>query len=136
MMVGGPLLGAVVIAVMGRRISRKGAGVVSMLSTGLGAGVSLLAGYEVLMNGATTYVELGAWVELGVVEIRSGMQVDGVSAPMCLVVLNVSMLVQMYAIGYMEGDRNGVRIHMYMSMIVTAMMVLVTADSYMGMIVG
>jgi NADH-quinone oxidoreductase subunit L len=58
-----------------------------------------------------------------------GLRIDGLSAIMLVVVTSVSLLVQFYSQGYMEGDTGYSRYYMWMSLFTAAMLGLVMLDS-------
>jgi NADH-quinone oxidoreductase subunit L len=58
-----------------------------------------------------------------------GVRIDGLSAIMLVVVTSVSLLVQFYSQGYMEGDTGYSRYYMWMSLFTAAMLGLVMVDS-------
>ncbi len=58
-----------------------------------------------------------------------GLRIDGLSAIMLVVVTSVSLLVQVYSQGYMEGDTGYSRYFMWMSLFTAAMLGLVIVDS-------
>ena len=58
-----------------------------------------------------------------------GLRIDGLSAVMLVVVTSVSLLVQIYSQGYMEGDTGYSRYFMWMSLFTAAMLGLVIVDS-------
>ena len=58
-----------------------------------------------------------------------GLRIDGLSAIMLVVVTSVSLLVQVYSQGYMEGDTGYSRYFTWMSLFTAAMLGLVIVDS-------
>lgn len=64
------------------------------------------------------------------------MQLDKMSTIMAMVVLNVSMIIQVYSIGYMKGDAHITRFMTYIVIFTTLMSVLVTADNYGQLFIG
>jgi len=61
--------------------------------------------------------------------IELGLRIDGLSAIMLVVVTSVSLLVQVYSQGYMEGDTGYARYYMWMSLFTAAMLGLLMVDS-------
>jgi NADH-quinone oxidoreductase subunit L len=61
--------------------------------------------------------------------IDVGLRIDGLSAIMLVVVTSVSLLVQIYSQGYMEGDTGYSRYFSWMSLFTAAMLGLVMMDS-------
>ncbi|HEY8173518.1 MAG TPA: proton-conducting transporter membrane subunit, partial [Dehalococcoidia bacterium] len=62
-------------------------------------------------------------------EVRISLNIDGLSAIMLVVVTSVSLLVQIYSQGYMEGDGGYSRYFAWMSLFTAAMIGLVLFDS-------
>ncbi len=62
-------------------------------------------------------------------DITLGLRIDGLSAIMLVVVTSVSLLVQIYSQGYMEGDGGYSRYFAYMSLFTAAMLGLVIVNS-------
>ncbi len=69
------------------------------------------------------------WMTVGGLPIRMGYYVDQLTAMMLLVVTTVAMLVQIYSIGYMHGDKRYPRYFAYISLFSAAMLSLVIADN-------
>jgi NADH-quinone oxidoreductase subunit L len=62
-------------------------------------------------------------------QVDVGLRIDGLSAIMLVVVTSVSLLVQVYSQGYMDGDTGYSRYFMWMSLFTAAMLGLVMVDS-------
>jgi NADH-quinone oxidoreductase subunit L len=69
------------------------------------------------------------WAVVGGSEIRMGFVVDQLAAMMLVVVTVVTMLVQIYSVGYMHGDPRYSRFFAYLSLFGAAMLALVLADN-------
>jgi NADH-quinone oxidoreductase subunit L len=69
------------------------------------------------------------WLTFGPVEINLGLRVDGLTAIMLLVVTGVSLAVQFYSQGYMEGDQGYARYFAFMSLFTASMLGVVLADN-------
>ncbi|HEX5480778.1 MAG TPA: NADH-quinone oxidoreductase subunit L [Dehalococcoidia bacterium] len=61
--------------------------------------------------------------------ISVGLRIDGLSAMMLVVVTSISLFVQIYSQGYMEGDTGYSRYFSYMSLFTAAMLGLVIVNS-------
>ena len=69
--------------------------------------VALLLSIDVLssvIQGTELEFELRTWIDLGSFKIEIGLMVDPLTAIMLVVVTSVSLLVQIYSLGYMHGD--------------------------------
>jgi len=69
------------------------------------------------------------WVTIGGQPIRMGFVVDPLTAVMLVVVTVVTLLVEVYSIGYMHGDVRYPRFFAYLSLFSAAMLSLVIADN-------
>ena len=71
----------------------------------------------------------------GSLNVELGVRFDGLTAVMLVVVTGVSLLVQIYSTGYMDGDHGYRRYFMYMALFTTAMLGLVLADNLLMLFV-
>ena len=69
------------------------------------------------------------WLRVGALQVDVGLNVDGLTAIMLVVVTSVSFLVQVYSQGYMAGDGGYWRYFAYMSLFTASMLGLVLFDS-------
>jgi NADH-quinone oxidoreductase subunit L len=69
------------------------------------------------------------WLRVADLSISVGLNVDGLTAIMLVVVTSVSFLVQIYSQGYMSGDTGYWRYFAYMSLFTTSMLGLILFDS-------
>jgi NADH-quinone oxidoreductase subunit L len=69
------------------------------------------------------------WLEFGALEVAFGVNLDGLSSMMVVVVTSVSLLVHIYSTGYMHGDTGYYRYFAYLSLFTAAMLGLVLGSS-------
>jgi NADH-quinone oxidoreductase subunit L len=69
------------------------------------------------------------WLRIAELEVRVGLNIDGLAALMMVVVCGVSFSVQVYSQGYMAGDGGYYRYFAYMSLFTASMLGLVMFDS-------
>ena len=69
------------------------------------------------------------WLTVGGLQVDVGLNVDGLTAIMLVVVTSVSFLVQVYSQGYMAGDVGYWRYFAFMSLFTASMLGLVLFDS-------
>ena len=69
------------------------------------------------------------WLDVGGATIEMGLLVDPLTAVMLVVVTSVSLLVQIYSLGYMKGDASFSRYYAYMSLFTASMLGLVLASN-------
>ena len=67
---------------------------------------------------------------------QAGMRVDGLAAMMFLLVTFVSLMVQVYSLGYMDGDPRFTYFYMLLSLFTMAMLLLVISNNLMLLLVG
>jgi NADH-quinone oxidoreductase subunit L len=65
-----------------------------------------------------------------------GFQVDPLTAIMLIVVSSVSLLVQLYSVGYMYGDRGYARYFAAMALFTTSMLGVVLANNFLAIYIG
>jgi NADH-quinone oxidoreductase subunit L len=72
----------------------------------------------------------------GTIDARVSILVDPLSVLMLLVVTGVSMLIHLYSVAYMSGDRGYTRFFAYLNYFVFSMLLLVLAANFFLLIVG
>ena len=75
------------------------------------------------------------WISAGEFEFAVGILMDPLTAIMLVVVSGVSLMVQIYSMGYMHGDAGYARYFAYMSLFTCAMLGLVLANNLIQMFV-
>tara|TARA_Y100000996_G_scaffold414563_1_gene405827 strand:+ start:67 stop:1998 length:1932 start_codon:yes stop_codon:yes gene_type:complete len=73
------------------------------------------------------------WFSIGNLPVLFGYYVDFVSSSMLLVVTGVSLLVQIYSLGYMEGDKGLIRYYTYLSLFTSSMLGVVLSINILQM---
>jgi NADH-quinone oxidoreductase subunit L len=76
------------------------------------------------------------WIAVGGLHVSLGILLDPLSMTMCMFVTGVSMLIHLYSIGYMKGDRDFTKFFVYLNAFVFSMLVLVMADNLLVTFVG
>ena len=69
------------------------------------------------------------WMDIGVLQIKMGILMDSLTAIMLIVVSGVSLMIQLYSLGYMKHDASIARFFAYMSLFTCSMLGLVMADN-------
>ena len=101
---------------------------ITILGIALSFILSFLALMHVISNGAEAY-EPREWINFGSFSIEFGVILDQLTAIMLVVVSGISLLVQIYSIGYMKKDVSFVRYFAYMSLFTASMIGLVIASN-------
>lgn len=135
-----PLLPAIAFVIIGMvirpfgKLSAATAITMSFISFLLALGVA----WSVVNMGITVenpFVQRIPWMHIGSVQVDMGVLIDPLTAMMLVVVSTVSMLVQIYSVGYMEGDPGYGRFFSFLSLFAASMLGLVLAVNFLEMYV-
>lgn len=77
-----------------------------------------------------TLIDVGTW------HVTFGLLIDQLSVLFILLITGVGSLIHIYSIGYMAHDERRSRFFGYLNLFIAAMLLLVTADSYLLMFFG
>ena len=123
------------ILLLGKRLPGKGAPV-GILAVGIGWVISLGILANVIDGGASYHLG-GEWAPFATgLSIPIGITVDGLAAVLLVVVTTVSLLVQVYSVGYMRGDKRYVLFFAKLSLFTSGMLIVVLADNLLFLLVG
>jgi NADH-quinone oxidoreductase subunit L len=86
-------------------------------------------------HGESVGFEPHTWLSFGEFEVQLGVNLDGLTAMMLVVVTSVALLVQVYSTGYMHGDTGYARYYTYMALFTSAMLGLVLASSILQLFI-
>jgi NADH-quinone oxidoreductase subunit L len=105
--------------------------------TALVAGLvfALGAGWSFIQGGGN-YEHSIEWFTIGPLHVELGYFVDGLTAVMLVVVTSVSLMVHIYSLGYMHGDKRYTWFYFVLSLFTAAMLVVVLADNLFLLLVG
>ena len=131
-----PMLGAIFAGFFGRLVGARASEVVTTALVLVTAVLSWLAFYQLAIQGQEVRIELVRFVESGALKSMWSLRIDTLTAVMLVVVTNVSGLVHLYSIGYMEDDPSRPRFFAYLSLFTFAMLALVTADDFLQLFFG
>ena len=128
-----PLLAFLLIMVVTRRHERVSAGLsIAAIAMACICSILLLVRYW----GLTEPLQVtGTWVTTGQLVVSIGFVLDPLSLLMVTVVSSISLLVQVYSIGYMAGDPGFSRYYAYMSLFAWAMISLVLSPNLLQLYV-
>ncbi|MGB9377011.1 MAG: NADH-quinone oxidoreductase subunit L [Mycobacteriales bacterium] len=131
-----PLLGAAVALLAGRRADRW-AHLMGCATVGLSFVLALVYFFSLrgLSDRAVT-VTLFDWINVGGFKVEMGLLYDPLSAVFVLLITGVGFLIHVYSVGYMAHDPGRRRFFGYMNLFVSAMLLLVLANSYLALYVG
>lgn len=134
-----PLLGFVILGLFGRFMSRTGILAVAWGACGLAfllATVSFISMLSTPVSGRVSDQTIYTWMVAGNLTINFGQYYDQLSAVMLMVVTGVGFLIHIYSAGYMEDDPGFWRFFAFLNFFIFAMVLLVTANSYLFLLVG
>ena len=126
------LIGLVIRPFMKEFTKLSGYAIIVALSVSLV--LSLIAFRSVVSDGAYQSAEY-SWLHIGELVLNVGLHIDALTAVMIVVVSFVSLLVQVYSQGYMEGDSGYHRYFAYMSLFTASMLGLVMARNLVQLFV-
>jgi NADH-quinone oxidoreductase subunit L len=134
-----PVAGLLVNLIAGRRLGEKLAGWVAA-SAMVFAFLAAAAGFFELLGAPPEArlirLTLFEWIAIGSFKVNAGFMLDPLSSVMTLVVTGVGALIHFYSIGYMHGDRGGVRYFIYLNLFIFFMLTLVLGDNFLVLFVG
>lgn len=123
-----PLASFLVILLLGRVLKVKSAAL-AIGAAAVSFGLSI-AVFLAVAQGARLALNI-PWITTGKYTISLGILVDPLSALMLVVVTLVSLLVQVYSLGYMKGDKGFSWYYAALSLFTFSMLGLVLADNYL-----
>ncbi|MEQ8200061.1 MAG: NADH-quinone oxidoreductase subunit L [Syntrophomonadaceae bacterium] len=104
---------------------------VSIAAIGASFLLSLLVAIEIFGGDPGRVFEMSVrWLEMPGLKVDMGILVDPLTAVMLLVVTTVALLVQVYSLGYMEGDPGWASYFSYQSIFAGSMLGLVVANNF------
>jgi NADH-quinone oxidoreductase subunit L len=133
-----PLLSFFVLMLAGRRADAWGhwAGVGVSGATAI---IGIVAFFEMIGRGAADRAEsvhLFTWFSGGELHLDAGLLLDPLSLTFVLLITVVGTLIHVYSVAYMEHDPRRRMFFAYLNLFIGAMLLLVTADSYLLLFVG
>ena len=134
-----PLAAAVLIALAGNRLTRRGAGYLATTSTFVSFGAALVGFLSLLgehPEERSDVTTAWTWLKAGSFEAGLSLLVDPLSMLMMLIVSGVGSLIVMYSIGYMDGEDEERRYFAYMAIFVFSMLLLVESANLVLLLAG
>jgi NADH-quinone oxidoreductase subunit L len=143
--VGAPFVGFLILGLFGSRLKKeKLVGIIGSGTVGLSFFLALMFFIKMLgldPSQRKQTVELFTWLSTFTGTVSSfsvtvAYQIDQLSILMALIVTGIGLLIHIYSIGYMHGDRGLWRFFAYMNLFIFAMLNLVLADNFLLMFLG
>ena len=88
------------------------------------------------MQGGGNFEHNIEWFRIGTLQVQLGFYVDGLTAVMLVVVTSISLMVHIYSLGYMHGDKRYTWFYVVLSIFTGAMLVVVLASNLFQLLVG
>jgi len=133
----GPLIGAAVAGLVGKRIGDKASMSVTTGFLMLSAVLSWVVFSQWTWGGLEPFtVTYAPFIHVGDFVSNWAFRLDGLSAVMLVVVTTVSSLVHLYSWGYMADDPGKPRFFAYLSLFTFAMLSLISAADFMQLFFG
>jgi NADH-quinone oxidoreductase subunit L len=98
--------------------------------------LSMVVFANVIFGGNEYHVTLYEWIGAGDFHVKIAFFVDALTAMLLLVVSTVGLLVHVYSIGYMYGDRGFWRFFAYLNLFMFSMLLLILGDNFLMLYVG
>lgn len=89
-----------------------------------------------VMDGKVINQDIYSWIVSGSFKATVGFLIDPLSAVMLLVVTSISLLVHIYSVGYMHGDKGYYRFFSYLSLFTFSMLMLVLGNNLLQLYFG
>jgi NADH-quinone oxidoreductase subunit L len=134
-----PFAGFLTLALLGGRLTRRGAAAIGVVSVGLSALVTILAGASFLLApppGMAFQETIWTWFTVGNLAPGIAFYLDALSLTMALVVTFVGFLIHLYSAEHMEEEEGYSRFFAYMNLFVGAMLTLVLANNLLLLYLG
>ncbi len=138
LLIGLPLIGAVILLVGGRRTNAFGhwLGVLASAASFVVAAVLFFAMLAEPLEGRTQRQHLFDWISVGTFKVPADLRLDQLSMTFVLLITGVGTLIHLYSVGYLSHDRDRRKFFGYLNLFVASMLLLVLADNYLLLYVG
>jgi NADH-quinone oxidoreductase subunit L len=129
-----PISAFFLIVFFGKKTPGKGAPI-GILAVGTALVIGLLSFFEAITKHDIVEKSF-TWFEFGPLHLELGIRVDALAAMMFVVVCLVSLLMQIYSIGYMHGDVRYTWYFAAVNLFTGSMLTLVIANNTVQLLVG
>jgi NADH-quinone oxidoreductase subunit L len=134
-----PLLSFLILALFGKRMTRKMAGIVGAGSIGLVAILTFIMAFgffRSLPQIKSYSVIVWEWINTGNLKADISFSLDALSLVFCFVIAFVGFLIHLYSLEFMGKDEGFTRFFAYMNLFVGSMLILVLADNILLLYLG
>jgi NADH-quinone oxidoreductase subunit L len=132
-----PLVGFLLVMLLGPHLKEKQVGYLATGVVGVSFVLSVVEFFLLLSHSSREVtVQLFSWISVGTLHVPAALLVDPLSITMCLFVTGISMLIHLYSIGYMHGEKDFRKFFLYLNLFVFSMLLLVLANNLVLTFVG
>jgi len=134
-----PFASALLLALIGSRLSKRWAATFGVGSIGLSAVITILVAISFLTApwaGSSYTQQLWTWIDVGGFRPQIGLYLDSLSLVMLLVVTFVGFLIHVYSAEFMIEDEGYSRFFAYMNLFVASMLTLLLANNLLLLYLG
>jgi NADH-quinone oxidoreductase subunit L len=132
-----PLVGFLLVMLLGQYLNEKQVGYLATGVVGVSFVLTVVEFFLLLGHSSREVtVNLFTWINVGTLHIPAALLVDPLSITMCLFVTGISMLIHLYSIGYMHGEKDFRKFFLYLNLFVFSMLLLVLANNLVLTFVG
>ncbi|HTA20704.1 MAG TPA: proton-conducting transporter membrane subunit, partial [Polyangia bacterium] len=131
-----PFLGAAVLMLLGRKMSRDWVLIIAAGAIGAAGLMAFDGFFSAMPTGGALTDTLWTWMQAGDLKVDVAFRMDALSGLLCLVITFIGFLIHVYGQGYMEHDADYARFFAYLNLFCGSMLVLVLGDSLPVMFVG
>ncbi|MDA8241656.1 MAG: NADH-quinone oxidoreductase subunit L [Nitrospiraceae bacterium] len=130
-----PLAAFIINILFGKSIIRDKAHWVAIAAVA-GSWVVSVATLTDVLSGKSLNQDLYTWILSGGFKVSVGFLIDQLTTVMLIVVTTCSMLIHIYSVGYMHGDKGYYRFFSYLSLFTFSMLMLVMANNFLQLYFG
>jgi len=134
-----PLVGALVLMVLGRRLGEPRSGWFAATMPIASFLVTLTVYFNLLSRHSEDrhqVIRLFSWIPVGALHIDVALLADPLSITMALFITGIGSLIHLYAIGYMHGDPKFSKFFLYLNLFVFSMLMLVLGENLLVTFLG
>ncbi len=129
-----PFVSAVITLFFGKRTPGRGS-VYGIVFVGAACAMSFGVLWHFIQGGGP-YESAMSWFQVGPLHLELGILVDGLTAIMLVVVCFISLMVHIYSLGYMHGDKRFTWFYFVLSMFTAAMLTVVISNNLIQLLIG
>jgi NADH-quinone oxidoreductase subunit L len=133
-----PAFGAAVLLI-GGRVTDKWGHLLAVLMSVASFVYGLIAFFALLGKtgtGRSQDLHMFSWIPVNGFQANIGVLIDPLSISFVLLITGVGSLIHIYAVAYMAHDTDRRRFFAYLNLFITAMLLLVVSDNYLGLYAG